>query len=285
MGSNNQNSISSPKIFIPACALLTAVHLVWAQLWGRDVLTIPFSDPTSGNYSICFFTPSTYFGLAWTCAAILLALVALSYAAWRSLKQEETQVNYISLGLFAASLEMAILNISQSLVTSSSALIQTGTCNNTSATINTSTTINATRDYASNILSTFPGWFLVASLTYIGLISMLCIMGMKHRTSGKGNLSKYQWWAYNAFATIIFGGLVLTIRKSSLENVLMTLGAIASVVVALVLVVRRPVWFNKLKSKIMDLWERHISVNKVIFVIISLASLVIYVYIWLRMDI
>jgi len=181
---------------------------------------------------------------------------------------------------------MAILNVFQSLVTSSLALIKIGTSNNTG------TAINATRHYADNILSTFPVWFLVASLTCIGLISMLCIMGMKHRTSEKSKLPKYQWWAYNAFATIIFGGLVLKIREPSLENalprsynVLMTLGAIALVVVALVLVVRRPVLFSKLKSKIIDFWKRHISVNKVIFVIISLASLVIYVCIWLRMDI
>ncbi len=225
MGSNNQDFISGPKIFIPACALLTAVHLVWAQLWGRDALTIPFSDPTSGSYSISFFTPSTYFGLAWTYAAILLALGALSLAAWRSLNEEKPPVTYISIGLFVASLEMAILNIFQSLVTSNSALIQIGTRNNTSA------TINATRDYASNILSTFPGWFLAASLIYVISISILCIVGMKYRTLGESKFSKYQWWPYNALATIIFGGCVLKIRESNLEpvlyRILAVLGALA----------------------------------------------------------
>ncbi len=240
-----------------------------------------FSDPTSGNYSISFFTPSTYFGLAWTCAAILLALGALSLAAWRPVNEEDPQVNYISLGLFAASLEMAILNVFQSLVTSSSALIQIGTSNNTSA------IINATRHYAGNILSTFPVWFLRTSSGYVIAVSILCVVGMKYRTSGKGKLSKYQWWAYNAFATINFGGCVLKIRESSLEpvlyNALMALGAGALVVTTLVLVVRRPASLSKLIPTIISFCKGHIhiKVNKVIFIIISFISLVIFGYIWL----
>jgi len=272
MGSNNQNSISSPKIFIPACALLTAVHLVWAQLWGRDVLTIPFSDPTSGNYSICFFTPSTYFGLAWTCAAILPALVALSYAAWRSLKREEAQVNYISLGLFVASLEMAILNVFQSLVTSSSALIQIGTSNNTSA------IINATRDYAGNILSTFPVWFLLTSSGYVIAVSILCVVGMKYRTSEKSKLSKYQWWVYNAFATIIFGGCILKIRESNLEPVLYRISAVLG---ALALAATL-VWLGWLilDEVTIRFGKKNTKVKNAIIIIFSafsLISLVIYV--------
>ncbi len=271
MGSNNQNSISDPKIFIPACALLTAVHLVWAQLWARDALTIPFSDPTSGSYSISFFTPSTYFGLAWTYAAILLALGALSLAAWRSLNKEKTRVTYISTGLLVASLEMAILNISQSLFTSSLALKQIGTCNNTSA------IINATRDYASNILLTFPGWFLIASLIYVVSISILCIVGMKNRISGKSELSKYQWWAYNAFATIIFGGLVLTIRESSLGqgsyNTLVVLGVAALAATS--------AWLGRLIPDEVNIrfGKKNIEVKNVIIIT---TSMVIYGCIWLH---
>ena len=272
MGSNNQNSISNPKRFITACALLTGVHLVWAQLWGRDVLTIPFSDPTNGNYSICFFTPSTYFGLAWTCAAILLALVALSYAAWKALNEPQTQVNCFSLGLFAASLEMAILNVFQSLVTSSSALIQIGTRNNTSA------IINATGDYADNILSTFPVWFLVASLIYVISISILCVVGMKCRTSRKSKLSKYQWWAYNAFATIIFGGCILEVSESNLEPVLYRISAVLG---ALALAATL-VWLGWLilDEVTIRFGKKNTKVKNAIIIIFSafsLISLVIYV--------
>lgn len=248
------------------------MHLVWAQLWGRDVLTIPFSDPTSGNYSICFFTPSTYFGLAWTCAAILLALVALSYAAWRSLKREEAQVNYISLGLFVASLEMAILNVFQSLVTSSSALIQIGTSNNTSA------IINATRDYAGNILSTFPVWFLLTSSGYVIAVSILCVVGVKYRTSEKSKLSKYQWWVYNAFASIIFGGCILKVRESNLEPVLYRISAVLG---ALALAATL-VWLGWLilDEVTIRFGKKNTKVKNaiiIIFTAFSLISLVIYV--------
>jgi len=272
MGSNNQNSISGPKVFIPACALLTAVHLVWAQLWGRDVLTIPFSDPTSGNYNISFFTPSTYFGLGWTCAAILLALGALSLTAWKSLNEEKPPVTYVSIGLFVASLEMAILNIFQSLVTSFSALIQVGACNTTSA------TINATTKYASNILFTFPGWFLIASLIYVISISILCIVGMKDGTSGKSKPPKYQLWAYNALATIIFAAFVLKIRESSLVDglyrTLVVFGAFAFAATLVWLVGLSP------GEVTIRFCKKNMKVKTAIIVFIGLIALIIYVCIF-----
>jgi len=97
-----------PKLgeFITAAGLLAAVLLVWAQLW---VVTIADRNAR--------------FGLAWVYIAVALTLLALCWATFRpfftspSNGSDEGCTSLLALGLFAAALEMAILQVFQSIVT------------------------------------------------------------------------------------------------------------------------------------------------------------------------
>ncbi len=118
---NTVKGIRKIGTFITADALLAAVLMVWAQLWIQPTLElwIKYYQPVCGNIGEWFdkYNDSNLFGLLLTYPAILLALVALAWAVWHSLnkssnnKSDETPK--LSLGLFGAAISMAILNVSQ----------------------------------------------------------------------------------------------------------------------------------------------------------------------------
>ncbi len=118
--------------FVTADALLAAVLLVWAQLWiqpsvrlwaawyGREKLTY-----NSENVSeiLQTFDFNTGVGLIWTYSAVFLALLALAWVGWCTLKTSSDKIPATASGktpalavaLFTASLIMAIINVFQSI--------------------------------------------------------------------------------------------------------------------------------------------------------------------------
>jgi hypothetical protein len=89
--------------FITAAGFLAAILLVWAQLWIR---TYDEKFRESLNVKL---------GLFWTIFAILLALLAFSYALFfQFLTGRGENVSGVALGLFAGSLIMALLGVGQS---------------------------------------------------------------------------------------------------------------------------------------------------------------------------
>ncbi len=98
----NSNPIGLEKlsIFITADALLAAILLVWAQLWVAPKMELSYL--------------SAGLGLAWTYSAVLLALVALAWAGWRSLEKPSDKTPALSIGFFSTSIVMAIVDVFQS---------------------------------------------------------------------------------------------------------------------------------------------------------------------------
>jgi len=112
------------SIFITADALLAAVLLMWAQLWTTSsaqfwVQWYFLNDTAQQEYRKLLerFDFNTGIGLAWTYIAVLFALLALVWVAYRSITQarlEETPK--LSIVLFINSLAMTILNVGQSII-------------------------------------------------------------------------------------------------------------------------------------------------------------------------
>ncbi len=110
------------RVFITADALLAAILLVWAQLWIHPSIDL-FSQEYPKQAALPYWSSvnlSAGFGLVWTHAAVFLALLALAYAGWsslvRHLEAEADNVPDLAIGLFGASLVMAIFNVGQSII-------------------------------------------------------------------------------------------------------------------------------------------------------------------------
>ncbi len=114
------------SVFITADALLAAVLLVWAQLWIQpyaqiwgDWYAAWQSDPTKSEQIMTLFDrlgPNINIGLAWTYLAVLCALMALVWIGCKSFKYGIEFTPNFSLGLFFASITLAILEVGQSFV-------------------------------------------------------------------------------------------------------------------------------------------------------------------------
>lgn len=109
------------RTFITADALLTAVLLVWQQLWTRPTidLWVKYYHPETNQVEEWFrpFNNSSSAGLLLTLSAVLLSLLALASAGWAGISRarSERQTPGLALGLFASSLLLGIVNVSQSL--------------------------------------------------------------------------------------------------------------------------------------------------------------------------
>ena len=89
--------------FITAAGFLAAILLVWAQLWIRT-----YDEKFRESLNVRL-------GLFWTIFAILLALLAFSYALFYQFDVgREENVPGVAIGLFVASLIMALLGVGQS---------------------------------------------------------------------------------------------------------------------------------------------------------------------------
>ena len=104
--------------FITANALLIVVLLVWAQLWIQPSVQLWVREYGKGNPAgiLNVFNLNVGIGLAWTYLAVLLALIALAWVGWRSLTAQICETPSPAIGLFAASLVMAILDVGQSFI-------------------------------------------------------------------------------------------------------------------------------------------------------------------------
>lgn len=105
--------------FITADALLVVVLLVWAQLWIQPSIGLWYKwySPDQATKMPPWFDVFNFnvgIGLAWTYFAVFLALLGLAWAGWRSLEKASDKAPALSIGLFAASVAMSIINVSQS---------------------------------------------------------------------------------------------------------------------------------------------------------------------------
>ena len=113
-----ENGLRKLSTFITADALLTAILLVWAQLWIQPSLQL-----WSKNYEpgveigrwFDSFNSSAGFGLMWTYSAVFLALLAIVWAGWKTLAICESKTPDTAIGLFSASLIMGLANVAQSI--------------------------------------------------------------------------------------------------------------------------------------------------------------------------
>ena len=96
--------IRNIQTFIAADALLAVVLLVWGQFWTR---TFEFPAAIETNVGV---------GLIWTYFAVFISLLALILAVWHSLKEGNNEAPKFAIALFGTSAVMAIINVSQSIV-------------------------------------------------------------------------------------------------------------------------------------------------------------------------
>jgi hypothetical protein len=114
----SEKGLRNIRIFITADALLTAVLMVWAQLWMQPSLQLwtknIYSD--NGTFEKWFeqFEESAFFGLLLTYPAIFCALFALAWAGWYSLNNDKEKTHCVALWLFGTAIALAIINVIQS---------------------------------------------------------------------------------------------------------------------------------------------------------------------------
>ena len=114
--------------FITADALLAAVLLVWGQLWRSPAIELfgrQYKGPGPDSMPPWFddFNLNLGVGLVMTYSAVFLALLALAWVSWRSRTGQICDTPRTALGLFAASLTIAIINVTQSVSTVSMKLL------------------------------------------------------------------------------------------------------------------------------------------------------------------
>ena len=120
---NIEISIRKFSTFITATSLLVVVLLVWAQLWIQPSIQLwsKWYEPELGiTRYLSDFSPFNYsvgFGLSWIYFAVFLALFALAWAGWKTLATHENKTPDTAIGLFAASLVMGVMGVSQSVFT------------------------------------------------------------------------------------------------------------------------------------------------------------------------
>ncbi|MDO9334260.1 MAG: hypothetical protein Q7T57_07050 [Dehalococcoidales bacterium] len=118
----NNKGLRNIGTFLTADSLLMAVLLVWAQLWVQPALDlwIVYYQVETQQVSEWFweFNNSVSFGLILTFTSVLLAMIALAITGLEGLKTAGNAKTTppLSLGLFASSLVLALINVSQSLV-------------------------------------------------------------------------------------------------------------------------------------------------------------------------
>ena len=127
MGERNRvKGIRNITTFVVADALLAAVLLVWAQLWIQPSLQLwgKWYLPELAKMPDWFepFNISVGIGLAWTYAAVFLALVALAWAVCHSLAGNDA-IPRGAFVLFIGSLTMGGLNVLQSFGTTTCKLL------------------------------------------------------------------------------------------------------------------------------------------------------------------
>ena len=175
-------------IFITADALLAAIALVWGQLWQAHQL------------------PTQYYGLAWSSFTVLLALVALAIAGWQSITTRKDEVPAIAVGLFATALEMCILNVLQSVST---------------------TTLQSAGAIQPQFVP--DAFFKVFSIVFICILISTCIYGVRNLYEPKEDQGwqRYWPWLINGSFVIALGEIVLTQYCKTLPTGLYPLLAIA----------------------------------------------------------
>ncbi len=183
-----RNGLRNVRTFITADAFLAAIVLVWGQLWATSEV------------------PTRHYGLAWTYLTVLLALVALTIAGFQTLRTRDdearSRVHYVAVALFIAALEMGILNVLQSLFTTSR--LAAGGCGNP-------------LDIEKPFL-----WY---SLVFVIVIIVTCILGSSylHKIESDRTKSCAGWracwpWLANVVFVIAFGESVLCLYRSTLQT-------------------------------------------------------------------
>ena len=118
---NKANGIWKLSTFLTADALLAAVLLVWGQIWMQSALQLwaKYYRPENGGMEDWFFefNTSASAGFIFTYLPVLLLLIALAWAGWKSLtSSQKNRTPTFAIGLFMASLILGILNVMQSLL-------------------------------------------------------------------------------------------------------------------------------------------------------------------------
>lgn len=123
--SPEERGLYNLRTFITAAALVATVQGLWAQFWSKFPDTASKAGASGLDFTSDF---ATGLGIVWTLVGILLAILAILFAFWKSLDyslKEDDNKNranitpHLSLGLFGASLVMSVANISQSIITAS----------------------------------------------------------------------------------------------------------------------------------------------------------------------
>jgi hypothetical protein len=115
----NMNLIGLKRlgVFVTADALLAAILLVWAQLRVHPSIELFIKLHTGeqvanwSNYNL-----AAVIGLLLTYPAVFLALLALAWAGWRSIEKSTDNTPPFAIGLFGASIAMAIINVAASVL-------------------------------------------------------------------------------------------------------------------------------------------------------------------------
>ena len=185
---NGVRGIYKLSTFITATSLLVVVLLVWAQLWMQPSIQLwgRFYEPVSGSIGEWFrpFNESIGFGLSWIYFAVFLALFALAWAIWKTLATTESKTPDTAIGLFAASIIMGLLSVSQSFFMATMKFIQGGLI------------------YES-FYSQWLRWFLLLAVFIVGLSIW---GGSKFKEDGK---YKYLPWLLEIIIIAIAAGVAL----------------------------------------------------------------------------
>ena len=106
--------------FVTADALLAAVLMVWAQLWIQPSVRLWAAwygkeQPEEVSKVLQTFDWNVGVGLIWTYTAVFLALLALVWVGYSTLRTLSDKVPATAVGFFMASVIMALINVSQSI--------------------------------------------------------------------------------------------------------------------------------------------------------------------------
>jgi hypothetical protein len=164
-----------------ACALITAeallatVLLVWAQLWAQSYVSTGLLPTLRPTVTWNVLLPTAEFGLVWTYAAVLSALTALGTTALclalpnRATAEEgNVRLPDVAVGLFAAGLQMSVLNVGQSAV---SAFVRSWHYSTSKHTV-----LEKAAIYAQDMLKPIDPGILLAEVVTLGAIVLTCVM-------------------------------------------------------------------------------------------------------------
>jgi hypothetical protein len=107
--------------FVTADALLAAILMVWAQLWIQPSVRLwaawyGVEKPEEVSKTLQTFNLNVgALGLLWTYFAVLLALLALVWVGFSILRPPSDKVPAPAIGLFSASVLMALVDVFQSI--------------------------------------------------------------------------------------------------------------------------------------------------------------------------